>query len=262
MRFLSYIVLILFVGCVEPIDWELTGDDTGILVVEGTFTNERKNHVIRLSFSHPQSNQARIPATGATVILSDGTENVTLVEFPANTGNYYTPEIQAVIDKPYILFISINGEDYFAADQAVPVEPLEFPRIEPVSDTTRIIRPGGGGAASYTTHIMSWEHTDECPKYDACYAKLNHYDLNSIDVNSLFPPPKNPVFFPPGTLMVRKKYSLSIAHQAFLRTMLSETEWRGGIFDVEKGNVTGNVSNGALGYFGVSMVDIDTVLVW
>jgi hypothetical protein len=39
-----------------------------------------------------------------------------------------------------------------------------------------------------------------------------------------------------------------------------ETEWSGGVFDVQHGNVNTNLSNGALGFFGVCMVVIDTIV--
>jgi hypothetical protein len=40
-----------------------------------------------------------------------------------------------------------------------------------------------------------------------------------------------------------------------------ETEWSGGLFDVQPGNVTTNLTNGALGYFAVCMIVSDTIYV-
>ena len=37
-----------------------------------------------------------------------------------------------------------------------------------------------------------------------------------------------------------------------------ESEWRGGLFDVERGNITTNLSEGAIGYFAASTVITDT----
>jgi hypothetical protein len=43
--------------------------------------------------------------------------------------------------------------------------------------------------------------------------------------------------------------------------MLMETEWRGGIFDVQHGNVITNLSSGAIGYFAASTVVTDTIFI-
>ena len=43
--------------------------------------------------------------------------------------------------------------------------------------------------------------------------------------------------------------------------MLSETEWRGGLFDVKRANVITNLSEGAVGFFAVSTVVTDTTTV-
>jgi hypothetical protein len=80
-------------------------------------------------------------------------------------------------------------------------------------------------------------------------------------VNNIFGPAKDTIYFPAGTKIIRRKYSLSKEHQDFIRTLLIETEWRGGIFDVQQGNVLTNISNGARGFFAACMVLSDTTVV-
>jgi hypothetical protein len=43
--------------------------------------------------------------------------------------------------------------------------------------------------------------------------------------------------------------------------MLSETEWRGGVFDVQRDNVSTNLSEGAVGFFAVATVVADTTVI-
>jgi hypothetical protein len=43
--------------------------------------------------------------------------------------------------------------------------------------------------------------------------------------------------------------------------MLSETEWRGGVFDVQRDNVSTNINGGGAGFFAVSTVLKDTMVV-
>jgi len=42
---------------------------------------------------------------------------------------------------------------------------------------------------------------------------------------------------------------------------MMETEWQGGWFDVKRGNVKTNMSEGAVGYFLVSTVVTDTTYI-
>jgi hypothetical protein len=76
-----------------------------------------------------------------------------------------------------------------------------------------------------------------------------------------FGPAKQEIWFPAGTTLIRKKYSLTKSHQEFIRSLLIETEWRGGLFDMEQGNVLTNFSHGTRGWFAACMVISDTNIV-
>ena len=78
------------------------------------------------------------------------------------------------------------------------------------------------------------------------HALIYHYTLNSVDVNRIFCPDREHVRFPPGTIVYREKESVSRAYEEFLRGMLSETDWRGGVFDVLPGNARTNLVKGPL----------------
>ena len=92
-------------------------------------------------------------------------------------------------------------------------------------------------------------------------AKTYYYTLESIDVNQIFKPDQNNNQFPAGSIVLRKKYSMSENQQEFYRTFLSETQWRGSPFDIQKGNVATNLSEGAIGFFAVSTVVSDTTVI-
>jgi hypothetical protein len=109
---------------------------------------------------------------------------------------------------------------------------------------------------------LDWSHL---PGYDTLpdednHALIYHYTLGSVDVNRLFPPDRERVQFPPGTIVFREKESVSGGYENFLRGLLSETDWRGGVFDVLPGNARTNLSEGAIGYFTAATVIRDTVL--
>jgi hypothetical protein len=112
-----------------------------------------------------------------------------------------------------------------------------------------------------TEYYLDWSQLPGFADNDSCRAMIIYYSLNTIDVAEMFKPEKEQVVFPAGTIVFRKKYSLNEAHAAFIRTLLSETEWRGGLFDVQPGNVQTNLSKGAIGYFAASTVVSDTTII-
>jgi hypothetical protein len=94
-----------------------------------------------------------------------------------------------------------------------------------------------------------------------CDSRVVFYDLKTVDVHEAFKPDQEVVYFPRNSIVIRRKYSVSPRYKGFLRSMLSETRWRGGAFDVQRENVSTNLSAGAVGFFAVCSVVADTTVV-
>lgn len=253
-------VAVFLLACEERVELALSPEDTGLLVVEGVLTNERKNHLIKLSLPYPDVNGEPSPATGASVfIVADSL--YALTEFPSGSGRYYTPVGRAVFGTTYTLAIQYNGKLYFAQDSAVPVQPLQELKYTSSNDGYSLIPDERGDDPYYIEHLITWRHTEACLPDASCEGIIFSYNLQTIDVNEITKPNKAPFFFPHHAVVVRRKYSVSSAYRAFLRSMLSETEWRGGVFDVQRANVVTNLSEGAVGFFAVCSVVADTTVV-
>jgi hypothetical protein len=95
---------------------------------------------------------------------------------------------------------------------------------------------------------------------DTDHASEVFYSLKDIDAGKIFAPEKQVILFPHKTVVIRTKYSLNEQHQQFVRSLLLETEWRGGVFDAEQGNVPTNFRNGIRGWFAVCAVVSDTTV--
>lgn len=252
-------ILCLITSCGEDqINKSLQQGDPSILAVEGVLTNEKTNHLIRLSHPYNTLNGEPVPATGALVQIGDGTNIYLLNENPIGSGNYYTPELRAAFGLTYTLVINYQNKEYIASDSSVPVEPLTAIDYRKSNDGYELNLSPTGQSANYIDHAVSWKNTEQCTLNTSCEGRLVYYDLKTIDVNEIFKPDKLPFVFPLHSVVIRKKYSTSIAYKNFLRSMLSETEWRGGVFDVDRANTTTNLSNGAVGFFAVSTVVSDT----
>ncbi len=252
----------LFTACEERIDIPLQSEVTNLLAVEGILTNENINHKIKISFPYQSMNGTSTPVSGAMVtIQEDNSTLYALTEFPVASGEYHTPVFRAVVGSVYTLKIQYQGKEYSAQDSSVPVEPLTELDYRRVNDEYELNLYPNGQSANYIGHDISWKNTPACSTTDGCDGRIVYYDLKTVDVNEIYKPAKADFLFPVGSTIIRKKHSASTAYRSFLRSVLSETEWRGGVFDVDRANATTNLSTGAIGFFAVTSVISDTTII-
>src|SRR5687767_5705245 len=96
---------LLCVACEESFHKPLMSEDTNLLVVEGVLTNEKIKHLIKLTTPYQSQNGIPTPVSGAIIQITDETNTYPLTELPIGSGQYYTPEIRAVVGKTYTLQI-------------------------------------------------------------------------------------------------------------------------------------------------------------
>ena len=253
----------LLAGCEEQFDWQLSNNVDDLLVVDAVITNENKNHTIRLTKTYKEQNQTPSPASGAFVVIFTEKDTIFTTETPAGSGLYFTDSMQAVIDKLYVLGIVYNGKQYHAYDIQEPVEPFDsLLDSRPVSEDLYTINfHDSGENPNYIEYDIDWRGVGSCTTPIDCQARQIYFDLKNIDVNNQFKPDQERVDFPAGAVIIRRKYSVSRRYKEYLRGMLSETAWRGGLFDAFPANASSNLSEGAVGFFAVSTVVMDTTIV-
>jgi hypothetical protein len=262
IRTILLTLLALLTACEERLDFPLLSEDKTLLAVEGVLTNENISHTIALTLPYKMMNNKATPVSGALVQIREGNSVIyTLTETPAGSGNYVTPVFRAVFGTSYTLRIQYQGKEYFAQDSSVPVEPLPPLDYFKVNDQYALSLNESGQNANYIDHNVDWKTTSACLPGVSCEGRIVYYDLKTIDVNEIYKPGKTEFLFPVNSTIIRKKYAVSSAYRLFLRSALSETEWRGGLFDVERANATTNLSTGAIGFFAVTSVVSDTTLV-
>lgn len=255
MRYtILYLLLcVLLVACEEATDFPLTTEDSNLVVVEGILTNENISHRIKLTRPYKTQNETPEAITGAVVTLKDENSTYILTESPTGSGEYYTPQMRAVTARVYTLTIVYNEKEYTAQDSAVPVEALDAIQYTKAGDAYELVFNPSGEEPNFIEYTIAENNTT--------VGRLVYYDLKTLDVNEIYKPGKEDYTFHAGAVVIRRKYSVSPVYRAFLRSMLSETEWRGGVFDVQRDNVSTNLSEGAVGFFAVSTVVADTTLI-
>jgi hypothetical protein len=254
---LSGAILLLF-GCEKKTNWPLQFQLTDFIVVDGIITNERKPHIIHLTHTVIQVNEVPKPVSGATVIISSGDSTYNLVENPLNSGIYQSEkEFSCLPDKDYTLIINHENKAYTA--RTYMVKGFDFRELEYIKNPNNnlyhiswVASPFNYNSPAMWEVFLDWSNV---PGYvnanpDTCKARLLFYTLPTLDVSQIFAPMVESIYFPEGTLIRQSRYSLNPDHAEFIRSLLAETSWQGGVFSSTPANVKTNLSDGAIGYFG------------
>jgi len=252
------IVLLAVSSCEKQTTWEVQASGT-FPVIDCIITNELKYQELRLYQSADRLNTLPAGISGAFIELSNGVDTMAFQEDAWESGKYVsTLPFRAAAGNNYRLTILYGSISDTANAEMTSVTPLDAVEIVPYDSLFRYVF-NAGNQASMTEVLYDWSGVvDYCAIYGSCYASEVFYTLDNIDMSKIFAPDKLVISFPEGTRIIRRKYSLSENHQRFIRSLLLETEWRGGVFDVEQGNVPTNFRHGVRGWFAACMVLSDT----
>jgi hypothetical protein len=269
-KHLTYLILtvasLLILGCDEQVDWELKYQEADLLVVEGKISSETLRHEVRLTRPLYEMNGNPEPVRGAQVEIFDGAILYSLSEAPDRPGIYRTDSLfAAVLNQYYQLRIRHENKRITAVTFMREVSPFQYMNVFPVQADPPLLEAyiSDSDEPSIVRLELDWNHV---PGYEllpdsATHAVIYHYTLNGVDVNKMFKPPQEHVRFPPGTIIFREKESVNPWYGEFLRGILSETDWRGGMFDVLPGNARTNMEGEAIGFFTAADVLRDTIVI-
>lgn len=257
----AVLICIGLISCEELTDKNFSNTPTTKLVVDALITNKDGESYVKLSL--PTSNPNDVPqaVSGALIVVTDGTNNEIIAEDELHPG-LYKPEAGkiGVSGKVYMIYIQSGDYTDSAYTYILPVTPLgEF--------KTQADEPNPG------YYFISGENSDNssmirytiippgCNQSDSCRIEFSEFKLSSFDIPQIFSPKKDDTSFPIGSKVIRKKYSINPEYESYIRAMLSETEWRGGLFDVQAGNPKGNFGENTLGFFAGCSLVMDTVII-
>jgi hypothetical protein len=259
-------VLLLLLSCDVQVEWDLKYQEEDLMVVEGKITNEIKEHEVRLTRPLYEMNGTPEPVSGAQIEINDGREIYPLHEDPEHPGIYRTDSLFAAIPNQYYqLRIDYGEKRIRAVTSMLEVTPFQDMSVHTVQADPPLLEASisDSDQPAIVRFELDWSHVqgyDTLPDSEN-HAVLYHFTLNGVDVNKFFKPQQEHVRFPPGTIVHREKESVNGWYGEFLRGVLSETDWRGGMFDVLPGNARTNMEGDAIGFFTASEVIRDTVVI-
>lgn len=256
-------LIIVFASCEKETSWNLDTERSKLIVVDGMITNEIKSHSIKLTYPVENLNEIPQPVTGATVTISDEISVYTLTEQPAYSGIYVTSSgFSAIQGVQYTLQITSDGNTFTAHTHLLPgisPSPLQYAQNQgnDMYHITYVASPFNPKDFAIYEVLLDWSNVQGYQDMDpdSCKARMLYYTLPTIDVGQVFTPTYEKIFFPSGTLITERRYTINYDHAQFIRAMLSETNWNGGLFDQAHSNVPTNLSEGAIGYFSACGVE-------
>lgn len=260
------LIFLLAASCEEETSWNLQDVTNDYVVVDGTITNELKTQQIRLSKPFANPNEIPEPISGAEILVSTNDEVYVFQEDLLKPGYYNSvEEFEGKAGKTYSLLINYNnriisakashpqGAEFIFLRYARQNETKLF-RIIWVANAYNAKRPAMYEILLDWSLVPGYENIDP----DSARARLLYYTLPTLDVSEIFAPAMESVLFPPGTIITERRYSLTNEHAAYIRALLSETNWQGGLFNSAPANLPTNLSENGIGYFGACAVTSKT----
>jgi len=255
-------VFLALVSCEKQTDWKLQSTRNSLLIVDGMITNEMKAHSIKLSFPVSQLNATPGVASGANVNISDGDSTHHLTEQPQGSGIYYTSsDFVGHVGRYYTLLINYKNNIYTAKTTMMPG--YFFPLLQYAQNKNNNLYHITSVANAYNAQryamyeiLLDWSNVAgyQTSNPDSCKARLLYYTLPTVDVSEVFSPEIEKISFPFGTKITERRYSMTLEYAQFIRALLSETNWQGGLFDSAHSNLPTNISTGGAGFFAACAV--------
>jgi len=261
---LYFATLMQLTACLEEVDWELSPEQNGHLVVDAILTNEEKIQSLRLSNSYDNLNDSIPSISNAIVTVSSFSEEYAFFPVAGDPGLYQSQiPFACQKDVPYSLNVFWQDSLYTATTTLSFVAPLQEITFNNIAETDSfeilevapLYHP-----LEQAFYEINLDWTSIVPG-DSSRAKMYHYTFRTVDGSELVRPPREQVIFPRGTVLIEEKFGLDDGFAEFLRALVMETEWKGGAFDEASSSLPTNISSGGLGYFAVCGVLSDTIVV-
>jgi hypothetical protein len=247
----------------QVLDVDLNGTDPKV-VIEALVTDTTGPFTVKVTLSADYyNNQPATPVTGATVILSDNLGMVdTLTESPLGIYKTHDSKIpKGIKNATYILSVEAGGKTYSAISTLVPV-----PKIDSLSYNYYPQKEFGHAKGYYPVGYQQ-EPQDEKNYYmwkffrnDSLLNKSNEiWIADDQVVQSNVKGLEFPYVYQSQDSAKVEFYSLTKEGYDFYLGLQAQLQNDGGFFSAPPANAKGNFSNGALGFFQTSGLDVKSI---
>jgi hypothetical protein len=250
MRYFPISLAILFLcGCTEKIDIDLFESPVN-LVVEGYVTDEVKRHSVILSRSSPYFNDSPPEmVSGAAVIIEDSSTLYTLSE--NSPGIYLTDAFFAGIPgNSYTLIVTVDGETYTATSAMPSVQPIDSIAFYKSETQERVYEIGlWTQEPSEPGNHYFWRVYKDFVLMSKNITQLEFANDDLINGNYLSGVRVQSVEARAENRITLEMASITEEYYEYCLAIIKETLYADGPFESAPASITGNISNGALGFF-------------
>lgn len=278
----AFIFLVLLIACSEAIQLDFESGQTR-LIVDGVLTDQNKDHYVHLSLTSDYlENEPNKPVSGAQLLLSDASREISLPELENRPGTY-------VISKD---FPALVGEEYRLTIRNVDVDEDGHAEIYEASNVMNSVPPIHSLDLSWDESrgrkrwkvLLSMTDPKEKQNFyafalyvnnelitnklsDLGYADdefFNGNEINRVWVHSVVEENED------GEIEIELKEADEVklemqgideTYYDFLEAVDEETGLKVPLFSGPPANVPSNISNGAVGFFRAYSVSCSSVLV-
>ena len=259
----------MYSACTERVDIDLEEAGDPLLVVFAEITDEPKAQAVYLSLTAPYFENSELPVvSGAEVYLSDGDEEIQLIESLEESGTYLTADNYAgVPGKTYTLRIEnvdANGDGVVESYGAQSVM-NSVPPVDGVSVTYND-RWDGWEVELYSQEPGETEdfylfkvykngelYTDSLQNYWVTDDKFFNGNAVEGPIVQYFDE-DNDEMVVDGDTVTLEMAAITKEYYDFINGVLAEVSTKVPIFSGPSANPEGNISNGALGFFSAQAI--------
>ncbi|ACU61836.1 DUF4249 domain-containing protein [Chitinophaga pinensis] len=253
--FTSVLLLTLLIGCTKNIDVQLRSAPSQI-VIQGTITNGGDPYYIRINRTVPFDAENTYPAvSGAGVYVLDSTDNklYRFYESPIDAGVYISAYLVGQMGHTYKMYVNIDGEEYIATStmpNLVTMKGISFTQTKILEETRNLPQVNFQDPPNVKNYYVFSLLVNDVP-YQAFYALDDRLSDGNFVRHQLYM----------DSAYIQKEDVVKVIMANVDRNIynyFNVLQANGGTSGTPS-NPPSNISNGALGYFGASSVDVRSI---
>jgi hypothetical protein len=242
------------------------------VVIEGLVTNQPNYQFVKVTRTAGFYESGETPrVTDASVsVVDDLGSQINYLHNPNNhpdSSGYYLPAVPFIgaVGRTYTLTVMVNGESYSAEDKLVDVTAIDsltyqvnFDEEEDPKDAGKfyeVLMYAKELQASEDYYLFKFYRNDSLKIYSPSDIYFADDKTLGEEINGV----PSPVFYAPEDSARVEMYSLSRNGFVFYSDLFNLLNNDGGMFSPPPANSRTNLSNGALGFFQVSAVNISGI---
>jgi hypothetical protein len=273
MKYIAIIFFasLIFFSCEKAITLDLDQMPSKV-VIEGLVTNQSDYQFVKVTRTAGFYEHGQTPrVTDAIVMVEDDLgAQFTYVHNPnnhADSNGYYLPVTPFVgaIDRTYTLTVTVDGEDYEATDKmfgVTPIDSLEYKINPDEKDDPKekgkfyaVLLYAKEPQLTEDYYLFKFYRNDSLKIYNPTDIYFADDKTLGEEINGV----QSPIFYEPGDSARVEMYSLSRRGFVFYSDLFNLINNDGGMFSPPPANSRTNLSNGALGFFQVSAVNVSGI---